>query len=226
MAQRTETMARGEISGSEPQYGREEPPQSPTALGPREIDADRAEEGEDTRDDVLLRAVARGNREALGVLYDRFAGEMLAVGRRFLNGRREAEDLVHDVFLEAWHRARHYDATRGSVRTWLMLRLRSRALDWLRIARRTTLVGFEESDIQTTESVEPYMAWRGERALHGGLADLPTEQRVVLELCYFAGYSHAEIALRLEIPLGTVKSRMTRGITALRSRLKACEEQP
>jgi RNA polymerase sigma-70 factor (ECF subfamily) len=174
----------------------------------------------------LLQAVARGDREALGALYDRFAGEMLAVGQRFLGGRREAEDLVHDVFLEAWHRAGHYDRTRGSVRTWLMLRVRSRALDLLRSARRNAFVGFEETRIEPTESVEPDTTWHGERELHGGLADLPTEQRVVLELGYFAGYSHAEIALRLEIPIGTVKSRMTRGIMALRSRLNPSEEQP
>jgi RNA polymerase sigma-70 factor (ECF subfamily) len=157
---------------------------------------------------------------------DRFAGEMLAAGQRFLGGTREAEDLVHDVFLEAWHRARHYDRTRGSVRTWLMLRLRSRALDWLRSARRNAFVGFEETKVEPAAGAEPDLAWRGDRELHGGLADLPTEQRVVLELGYFAGYSHAEIALRLEIPLGTVKSRMTRAILALRSRLIASEEQP
>ncbi|HEY2216370.1 MAG TPA: sigma factor, partial [Solirubrobacteraceae bacterium] len=73
-----------------------------------------------------MRAAA-GDRAALGLLYDRFAPSMLAVGQRILGSAREAEDLVHDVFLEAWLRARYYDPARGSVRTWLMLRLRSRA---------------------------------------------------------------------------------------------------
>jgi len=219
-------MARGEDLGSESQHGCEEPAQCPPAIGLRAVDAGRVDRGEDLRDERLLQAVASGDREALGALYDRFAGEMLAVGQRFLGGAREAEDLVHDVFLEAWHRARHYDRTRGSVRTWLMLRLRSRALDWLRSARRNALVRFEETKVEPAASAEPDVAWRGGRELRGGLADLPMEQRVVLELGYFGGYSHAEIALRLEIPLGTVKSRMTRAIMALRSRLNPSEEQP
>ena len=212
--------------GCDSQHGCEEPAQCPPAIGPRDVDPDRVDRGQDLRDELLLQDVASGDREALGALYDRFAGEMLAVGQRFLGGAREAEDLVHDVFLEAWHRARHYDRTRGSVRTWLMLRLRSRALDWLRSARRNALVRFEETKVEAPASAEPDMTWRGGRELHGGLADLPTEQRVVLELGYFGGYSHAEIALRLDIPLGTVKSRMTRAILALRSRLKASGGQP
>jgi RNA polymerase sigma-70 factor, ECF subfamily len=174
----------------------------------------------------LVQAMANGDREALGALYDRFAGEMLALGQRFLGGAREAEDLVHDVFLEAWHRARHYDRTRGSVRTWLMLRLRSRALDWLRSARRTGVVDFEETKGVPAAGADPETAWRRGRALHGELAELPPEQRIVLELGFFAGYSHAEIALRLQIPLGTVKSRMARAILTLRSRLDVSEGKP
>ena len=219
-------MAGGEGSGAESPHGWDGPLQGPPPIGAVKVDQGRVDRARDPSDELLLQAVACGDRQALGALYDRFAGEMLAVGKRFLGGAREAEDLVHDVFLEAWHRARHYDRTRGSVRTWLMLRLRSRALDWLRSARRDALVGFEETKIEPAASAEPELAWRGSRELHGGLADLPTEQRVVLELGYFAGYSHAEIALRLDIPLGTVKSRMTRAILALRSRLDPSEEQP
>jgi RNA polymerase sigma-70 factor (ECF subfamily) len=170
--------------------------------------------------------VARGDRDALGALYDRFAGEMLAVGQRFLGGAREAEDLVHDVFLEAWHRAGHYDRARGSVRTWLMMRLRSRALDSLRSARRNPLVGFEETRCELAATDEPEPTWPRGPVLYGELAGLPAEQRVVIELGYFAGYSHAEIALELEIPLGTVKSRISRAISTLRSRLDPNEEQP
>jgi RNA polymerase sigma-70 factor (ECF subfamily) len=170
--------------------------------------------------------MARGDGEALGALYDRFAGEMLAVGQRFLGDAREAEDLVHDVFLEAWHRARHYDRTRGTVRTWLMLRMRSRAIDWLRSTRRSGRVDIEETTGAPAASADPEAPWRRGRALHGELAELPAEQRIVLELGFFAGYSHAEIALQLEIPLGTVKSRMSRAISTLRSRLDPSEGKP
>ena len=218
-------MAGGEDSCSEWQHC-EESPRDPPAIAPRAVDADRTNRAGEPRDELLVQAMARGDREALGALYDRFAGEMLAVGHRFLGGGREVEDLVHDVFLEAWHRARHYDRTRGSVRTWLMLRLRSRALDWLRSERRVGLVGFEETLGAPAASADLDAAWRRRRALHGELAELPPEQRVVLELVFFAGYSHAEIALELGIPLGTVKSRMSRAIMVLRSRLDRSEKQP
>src|SRR5690348_4003420 len=90
--------------------------------------SDRSDDSD--ADEQLVRKVAEGDRAALGELYDRFAPSMLAVARRILGS--EPEDLVQDVFLEAWHRARHFDPARGSVRTWLMLRVRSRSLDRLR----------------------------------------------------------------------------------------------
>src|SRR5262245_50133881 len=88
----------------------------------------------DERDTVLVAAVAAGDRGALARLYDRYAVTLLAVGQRILGGRREAEDLVHDVFLEAWRQASGYDPARGTVRAWLLVRLRSRALDRHRAA--------------------------------------------------------------------------------------------
>jgi len=124
----------------------EEPTRGLPATDPSAIAPERTNRRDEQRDELLVQAMARSDGEALGALYDRFAGQLLAAGQRFLGGAREAEDLVHDVVLEAWHRAGHYDRTRGSVRTWLMLRLRSRALDWLlRSARRFGLVGFEET---------------------------------------------------------------------------------
>jgi RNA polymerase sigma-70 factor (ECF subfamily) len=205
-------MAAGEGSGSGTSNGSDEPRQDPPASGARAANSE-ATTRDESGDELLLKAVARGDRDALGALYDRFAGEMLAVGQRFLGGPREAEDLVHDVFLEAWHRAGHYDRARGSVRTWLMMRLRS-------------LVGFEETKSELAANDEPEPTWPRGRVLYGELAGLPAEQRAVIELGYFAGYSHAEIALELEIPLGTVKSRISRAISTLRSRLDPSEEQP
>jgi RNA polymerase sigma-70 factor (ECF subfamily) len=175
-------------------------------------------------DRQLIRAVAEGSREALGTLYDRFAPSMLAVAQRMLGSEREAEDLVHDVFLEAWHRARHYDETRGSVRTWLMLRLRSRSLDRLRVARRAPTVDVETAGISQRPAQEMDAgAARDGRALHEVLAELSADQRAVLELAYFAGHSCSEIAAALKIPIGTVKSRTSRAIAELRTRLHARE---
>jgi RNA polymerase sigma-70 factor (ECF subfamily) len=179
---------------------------------------ERTGEGEDER---LVRAAAAGDREALGVLYDRFAPSMLAVAHRILRGRREAEDVVQDVFLEAWHRARYYDRERGTVRTWLMLRLRSRALDRLRSARRTAGVSLDDAGAlqQPNAQDEVAMAPDG-HVLHRALAELPDDQRTVLELGYFSGYTCAEIAARLELPVGTVKSRMSRAVAQLRAQLQ------
>jgi RNA polymerase sigma-70 factor (ECF subfamily) len=178
------------------------------------------EVGEDER---LLSAVAGGDREALGLLYDRHAPRMLALATRLLGSPREAEDLVHDVFLEAWHRARQYDAERGSVRAWLMLRTRSRSLDALRAQKRAPKVELEATGPRASEGPDASDAHDG-RKLHGLLQDLPQEQHAVLELAYFGGYSFTEIAERLAIPVGTVKSRMSRAIDALRRKLGAAGE--
>lgn len=173
-----------------------------------------------SEDERLLVAVANGDREALGELYDRHAPRMLALATRILGSSREAEDLVHDVFLEAWHRARQYDAARGSVRAWLVLRTRSRALDALRAARRAPRVELEAAGPRASESIDPGDAHDGSK-LHGLLETLPKDQHAVLQLAYFGGYSFSEIAERLSIPVGTVKSRMSRAIEALRGKLGA-----
>lgn len=181
------------------------------------------------RDERLISAVAEGDREALGELYDRFAPAMLAVALRMLSSSREAEDVVQDVFLEAWQRAAHYDRARGTVRTWLMLRLRSRTLDRLRSSRRTRGISFEELAGSTRlpaaeASTEATLAALDSDVLRTALSELPADQRRVLELGYFSGQSCAEIAAVLSVPIGTVKSRMSRAIAHLRARLVPREE--
>jgi len=171
-------------------------------------------------DEQLVAAIAEGDREALGVLYDRFASSLLAVALRMLGTSREAEDVVQDVFLEAWQRARHYDRARGTVRTWLMMRLRSRSLDRLRAGRRNRGVSLDEQTLPEAESTaDASLAALDNDVLRKALADLPADQRRVLELGYFSGQSCAEIAATLSVPIGTVKSRMSRAIAHLRERL-------
>jgi RNA polymerase sigma-70 factor (ECF subfamily) len=182
---------------------------------PRPEDASEAPRADDER---LLAAVAEGDREALGRLYDRFAPSMLAVGQRILGGARDAEDLVHDVFLEAWQRACHYEPARGSVRTWLMLRLRSRALDRLRSRRRTSTSDLDSPAARQLAHAPEEEVASDAQLVTGWLAELPRDHRVVLELGYFEGCSCAEIATRLRVPIGTVKSRMSRALSQLRSR--------
>lgn len=172
-------------------------------------------------DPELVLAIANGDSDALGVLYDRHGALMLATAARILGNQREAEDLVHDVLLEAWQKAGDYERARGSVRTWLLIRLRSRALDrW----RRSSRIRFETMEARHLEDMTPARAddpgqtlddARVRRAVHG----LPATQRQVLELAYFEGISATEIAERLEIPVGTVKSRTAAALARLRAAL-------
>ncbi|HKU36910.1 MAG TPA: sigma-70 family RNA polymerase sigma factor [Polyangiales bacterium] len=171
----------------------------------------------------VLRKVAGGDKQALGVLYDRHSGVMLALGLRIVGVRREAEDLLHDVFLEAWRHAGDYDPKRGSVKTWLLLRMRSRCLD------RVRSHGFSRVEPLESEPVRQGTVERTERKLDGArayalLEKLPPAQREVLELGYFEGLSFSEIASALNIPIGTVKSRVSAAMEKLREDLGVRKE--
>ncbi|OFX20332.1 MAG: hypothetical protein A2V77_17110 [Anaeromyxobacter sp. RBG_16_69_14] len=179
---------------------------------------------ESSADATLLAGVASGDREALSCLYDRYGGQLLAIGRRILGDRREAEDLLQDVFLEVWRQAKSYDAARGSVRAWLFMRMRSRALDLLRAVRSRRLVPLEEQP-------QPELAQPGTAAelplaldrepIRRAMAQLSPEQLQVLELGYFEGLSSSEIAARMAVPIGTVKSRVAAALAKLRASLPA-----
>jgi RNA polymerase sigma-70 factor (ECF subfamily) len=187
----------------------------------------RVDEQED--DATLLAAIVRGDREALGRLYDRHAGVLLALGMRILGDRAQAEDLLHDVVLEAWHRARDFDPTRGSVRAWLVTRMRSRALDRRAAATRQARLAEAVSRDADADAAHPAdaLAARPDRArIRQHLAGLSAELTEVIDLAYFDGLSFTDIATRLSIPLGTVKSRMARALQLLRERLTAPASLP
>ncbi len=187
------------------------------ALSEPAVEATR--EGADDADRALVAAVTAGDRQALARLYDRYAPVLMAVGLRVLGVRGEAEDLVHDVFLEAWQRARSYDPARGSVRTWLLVRLRSRALDRFRARNRSKLSPpAPPEDERPVRGEDPELA-PDRAAVRRALQTLSTEQRVVLELGYFQGLSSSEIALHIGVPIGTVKSRAAHGLARLRAGL-------
>lgn len=143
---------------------------------------------------------------------------MLAIASRMLRDTNEAEDLVHDVFMEAHRKAGDYDPERASVKTWLTVRLRSRALDRLRSARvsRTDSLDAKPAP-ERFARVSAHLSRMGDQGkLAGVLAELPEAQREVLELAYFEGLSSREIGERLGIPTGTVKSRTRAAFQALR----------
>ena len=171
-------------------------------------------------DAELLREVAGGDRAAFGQLYDRLAPTALSIGYRMLGSWREAEDLVHDVFLECWRGAARYDPARGSVRTWILVRTRSRAIDRMRKAQRDATLPLDDELLDGDIAHTIDLAAKTERlTLYRVLCQLSSEQRAVVELGYFGGYSSSEIALALEIPIGTVKSRMVRALDSLRQLL-------
>jgi len=169
----------------------------------------------------LLAGVARGDRQALGQLYDRFAPLMLGVGIRMLKSRAESEDVVQDVFLEVWKRAGDFDPRRGRVKTWIMLRMRSRCLDRIkspRVQRARALDVVSEAQTRVESDAEATVDGHIVRNAVVLLTDI---HRDVLMLGYFEGLSSSEIAARLEIPIGTVKSRTKAAVNKLRTALSA-----
>jgi RNA polymerase sigma-70 factor, ECF subfamily len=171
---------------------------------------------EDAVDAALVAAMARGEPSALAKLYERHSGVLLAVAVRIVRERREAEDLLHDVFLEAWKAAKDFDPKRGRVRTWLAIRMRSRALDLKKSARVSRNAGDSGIDLIADE---------GERGspdhvrVRAAIQVLGGDQRKVLELAYFEGLSCTEISDRITIPVGTVKSRLAAALGKLREAL-------
>ena len=179
-------------------------------------------------DSGLWQRVVDGDRAALGRLYDRYGGLMLALARRIMGDARESEDLVHDVFLEAWRQAADFDPARGSVRAWLVLRLRSRALDRRKsagFARVDSLDADPGFQMRADEPEDPALSPDRE-AIRRAITALPLEQRQVLMLGYFEGLSSSEIAERLGTPIGTVKSRVAAAMTRLRSALRVGALKP
>jgi RNA polymerase sigma-70 factor, ECF subfamily len=169
-------------------------------------------------DESLVVGAAGGDANALARLYDRYGPSLLSAGERILGGRRDAEDLLHDVFVEVWQQAGDYMPERGSVKSWLFLRMRSRAIDRLRLASSKNVELGEKVLATATRELAEDPSLSPDRAhVRTTLAGLPYEQRVAIELAYFGGLSGAQIAAQLGIPLGTVKTRLALGMSKLRA---------
>lgn len=184
-------------------------------------DAPAADEAE--IDAKLVAAMARGDREALAALYDRHSSVLLGLAMRIVRERREAEDLLHDVFLEAWRAAKDFDPKRGRARTWLAIRMRSRALDLQKSARVSRNAGDAGLELLVDDGATRSPDHARVRA---ALEALGIEQRKVLELAYFEGLSCTEIAARVSIPVGTVKSRIAAGLDRLRNGMSRRSSAP
>jgi RNA polymerase sigma-70 factor, ECF subfamily len=165
--------------------------------------------------------MARGDSAALARLYDRYAGSMLALAQRIVGRGAEAEDVIHDVFLEAWRHSADYDSARGSVKSWLLLRTRSRSLDVQKSARVSKQAsGLDDAWLaELSDPSRDTAAGADQTRIRRVLVALPAEQREVLLLGYFEGLSSSEMAERIGVPLGTVKSRVAAALSALRGAL-------
>jgi RNA polymerase sigma-70 factor (ECF subfamily) len=180
----------------------------------------------------LLASVRLGDRDAFHALYSRFAPELLALCLRILRSRDDAEDAVADIFWEVWQRRERYDASRGSPRTYLMTLGRSRAIDRLRShaarpdmndKRRADGAGLLAAAGPSPDDTAASAELRGRVA--AALAVLNDRQRRAMELAYYEGLSHQQIADRLAAPLGTVKTHIRQGLTKLRLALRVRREE-
>lgn len=184
-------------------------------------DTTAAGEPREPDDVALVQAIAAGDRAALAALYDRFAPRLLGLAGRLMNNPLDAEDLLHDLFLEVWNQAHRYDATRGSVVSWLVLRLRSRGIDRLRSPSYRRVVSLESEPAGRIEEAAPWAdeLFVGDQlagALQRAVAELPHDTQSILNLVYFKGMSLPEVASKMTLPLGTVKSRLHRALRSLR----------
>ncbi|CAN5655150.1 sigma-70 family RNA polymerase sigma factor [soil metagenome] len=172
-------------------------------------------------DEDLISLVESGDTEALAGLYDRHGRSAYSLAYRMMGDRQAAEDLVQDSFIKIWRSAKSYRAERGSVRTWILSITHNRGIDHIRsTASRRRTQDRVEMTAETTQQSEAFSeTWRNSqrRQVQQALKTLPDEQLKILELAYFSGYTHAEIAEMLDLPLGTVKGRMRLGMKKIKS---------
>jgi len=179
------------------------------------------------RDERALvdRLVSR-DQAALGELHDRYARVVYAMALKISGSPGEAEDVTIDTFWQVWQQANRYDPVRGSVGAWICTIARSRALDRLRTQRRSPLIATDEPtervDLKVDEDPEQdvFLAERS-AIVRSALGELSDTQREAIELAFYHGLSHAEIADRLNEPLGTIKTRIRLGLSKMRDRMAA-----
>jgi RNA polymerase sigma-70 factor, ECF subfamily len=172
-----------------------------------------------TQDDAALIARLRaGDGNAMADLYDRYSGIVYGVALRVLGDTTAAEDVLQEVFLQLWRRPQAFNADRGRLAPWLAVIARNRAIDFRR--KRTPAEDIDELPISTGVNLEDLAAQRmAIEKVRGVLAGLPGEQRKALEMAFFEGMTHTEIAAKTGEPLGTVKTRIRSALLAVRKAL-------
>jgi RNA polymerase sigma-70 factor (ECF subfamily) len=183
--------------------------------------------GQDLRslaDEDVMQLVRRGDARAFELIYERHSSAAFSLAYRMMGTRTGAEDVTQDAFLSLWRSGARYDRARGSVRTWVLGIVHHRAIDALRRAtvhdrRRAGDEGIEER-FEARERTDVEAARREEAGtVRTALSSLPADQSQVIELAYFGGFTHTEIADMLDAPVGTVKGRMRLGLKKMKAQL-------
>jgi RNA polymerase sigma-70 factor, ECF subfamily len=176
----------------------------------------------------LLRQIGTGDPDSFEDLYDRFSGVLFAAALQILNDQRDAEDVLQDVFIQIWDKARLYSPSRGKPLTWAMTLTRNKAIDRLRSSQRRFRLQDQvekESKVSSQaisrDSADEVDAMEKSRIVRSAVLELSREQRQAIELAFFSGLTQNEIAAELSQPLGTVKARIRRGMLKLRDLISA-----
>jgi RNA polymerase sigma-70 factor (ECF subfamily) len=177
-------------------------------------------------DEDLMQLVRRADPDAFAVLYERHSGSVYALAYRMTGTRGAAEDVTQEAFISVWRSGARFDRNRGSVRSWMLGIVHHRAIDALRRGKVRDRPRVDDEDaaekLEAPEDTALEVARRDEAAtVRRAMEGLPAEQLQVIELAYFGGFTHTEIAEMLATPVGTVKGRMRLGLKKLRDQLSA-----
>jgi RNA polymerase sigma-70 factor, ECF subfamily len=185
----------------------------------------RPEDLQRLADEDLMPLVGRKDPAAFEVFYDRHGGAAYSLAHRIVGNPALAEDVAQEAFLSIWRSEAGFDRTRGSVRAWALGIVRNRAIDALRReASRGPRLDYDDEAVLERRAAperteEEALRRETARSLRGALEELPNDQSKVIELAYYGGFTHSEIAEMLGMPLGTVKGRMRLGLEKIRTRL-------
>ncbi len=184
----------------------------------------RREKAERLADEELMPLIAEKDPEAFEVFFDRHGGVAFSLAYRIVGERAAAEDVTQEAFISVWRSGARFDRARGSVRSWMLGIVRNRAIDLLRSKTGRARLDFDDDSVleqrRASELTEDEaMDHETTAELRSAIDELPGEQSKVIELAYFGGFSHSEIAGMLGVPLGTVKGRMRLGLEKIRGEM-------